>query len=304
MIEAGLVAARFVHYLGVLALAGGALFPLYALTGPEGRAAGLAQALAPWLRRWLLGAATASLLSGLAWLYFALASMAGAASVLSDGATVSAVLLETGFGRVWLARLALAVVILVVLLRSPRPGAALAGLSSLLLVSLALVGHAAAQEGGAGLAHRIADAAHLLAAGLWLGALPPLAALSAGAAASPETLGARAEAVARFSPVGYLAVAALAASGLVNSWFLVGTPEALAGSPYGRVLLLKLALLAAMLAIAAVNRFRLSPLLGQAMDSAGAFRRLRRNIAIEQALAAGLILAVAALGTMAPPAES
>jgi copper resistance protein D len=42
--------------------------------------------------------------------------------------------------------------------------------------------------------------------------------------------------------MGYVAVAVLIASGLINSWFLVGSFAALLGTLYGRLLLVKLSL--------------------------------------------------------------
>jgi len=44
----------------------------------------------------------------------------------------------------------------------------------MLLVSLAGVGHSQIEEGAAGAVHVVSDAAHLLAAGAWLGGLVPL----------------------------------------------------------------------------------------------------------------------------------
>ena len=68
------------------------------------------------------------------------------------------------------------------------------------------------------------DAAHLLAAGAWLGGLLPLGfvlLVSRGAMepARPMDLD---PALLRFSGMGYVAVATLLGTGFVNSWFLVG----------------------------------------------------------------------------------
>ena len=78
---------------------------------------------------------------------------------------------------------------------------------------------------------------------------------------------------------------------------------ALLHTDYGRLLLIKIALFLAMVAIAAVNRFRLTPqLLQQASIAASrdALRQLRRNAAIEALAGAIVIAIVAALGTMPP----
>jgi copper resistance protein D len=48
--------------------------------------------------------------------------------------------------------------------------------------------------------------------------------------------------LSRFSVMGYVAVAVLIASGLINSWYLVGSFAALLGTLYGRPLLVKLSL--------------------------------------------------------------
>ena len=54
-------------------------------------------------------------------------------------------------------------------------------------------------------------------------------------------------------------VAALLGTGIVNAWILVGSLHALLVTEYGRLLMLKLAVFAIMLAFAAVNRFWLTP---------------------------------------------
>jgi copper resistance protein D len=64
-------------------------------------------------------------------------------------------------------------------------------------------------------------------------------------------------ALERFSGVGTVLVGTLVATGLINSWFLVGPEnvEGLLGTDYGLLLALKLALFAGMLALAGANRF-------------------------------------------------
>src|SRR6185312_9042203 len=128
-----------------------------------------------------------------------------------------------------------------------------AGLS---LASLAFVGHAADMEGLAGLGHELNQAAHLLAAGAWLGGLWPLHALLRRAGPDEPAV---ADGVAHFSQMGYIAVALVAATGIVNTCMLVGTIKALFGTAYGRLLIVKVALYLAMVAIALTNRLVLAP---------------------------------------------
>ena len=103
--------------------------------------------------------------------------------------------------------------------------------------------------------------------------------------------------------MGYIAVSALAVSGLINSWFLVGSVSALTGSLYGQLLLTKLCLFAGMLALAALNRFWLVPsLLGATAigQPAVLFARLRRHVFGEQVIGLIIIFIVSMLGMMQP----
>ncbi len=63
----------------------------------------------------------------------------------------------------------------------------------------------------------------------------------------------------RFSSLGLIAVTTLLVTGLINAWFLVGSVPALIETPYGQLLSTKVALLAAIVSIAAVNRLKLRP---------------------------------------------
>jgi copper transport protein len=138
-----------------------------------------------------------------------------------------------------------------------------------------------------------AMAAHGLVIAFWAGSLWPLLHVlrlrGAGAA----------EVVLRFSRAAVIAVAILIASGLILAGLqLDGDPAALVTTPYGQLLLLKLGLVALLLALATYNKFRLTPALTRGED--GAVSRLARSIRLEIA-AVGLILAVTVLLGQAPP---
>jgi copper resistance protein D len=106
----------------------------------------------------------------------------------------------------------------------------------------------------------------------------------------------------RFSGMGYVAVAVLVASGLVNGWYLVGSLAALLGTSYGQLLLVKLCLFAGMVGLALTNRFWLVPSLGRDCEGVRrhALTRLRRHVVAEETLGLLVILIVSALGTMEP----
>lgn len=105
---------------------------------------------------------------------------------------------------------------------------------------------------------------------------------------------------------GSIIVALVLGSGLVNSWMLVGPQNVLSlhTTLYGQLLIAKLFLFAIMLAVAATNRFTLTPALERALQGGGIYRARRRlqiSLIIELSLAAAIIGLVAWLGTLEPP---
>jgi putative copper export protein len=233
------------------------------------------------------------LVSGLMWLLLLSADIAGVpiAQALTGG-TVTTVLTDTRFGNVWLVRGGLIVAALLALaLKRVWPALIL---SVAALAAIAITAHAGARDGLIGWGLLASDMLHLIAAGLWLGSLPALAILLAASDVEPRL---RAAATRRFSGVGIVAVSILIVSGLINALAMLGQPAALIETSYGRVLSVKLALFAAMLACAAVNRLYWTPRL----PFPKAFAGIARLASIEIALGLGVMLAVGVLGTMAPP---
>jgi putative copper resistance protein D len=218
--------------------------------------------------------------------------------------TLGTVLADTLFGRVWLLRLVLAAALGATLFPSRRRAAldpVNAALAGALLASLAFAGHAAGERGMDRVVHLSADAAHLLAAGAWLGALLPLAYVLARARA----LETAERATRRFSIMGIACVGVLIVTGTISAWYTVGSVPGLFGTGYGRVLLAKLALFAAMLALATANRMRWTPRLRAAGGEAPfALRRLRRNAIAETSLGAAVLGAVGVLGVTVPALHS
>ncbi len=137
------------------------------------------------------------------------------------------------------------------------------------------------------------EALHLLAAGLWLGALPPLW-LSLG------RLPARAGATVceRFSPIGLGCVLVIAGTGLAQGIELIGGLPGLLGTHYGQIALVKIALFLLALVFAAMNRLRLTDRLSKdALDARG---RLRLSVAGEGVVGLAIILAAAFLASSMP----
>jgi len=214
----------------------------------------------------------ATFVSALLWLGLqaALASGRPLAEALNLD-TLSSLLSGTQFGRVWEIRLALVALLAGFLFFRDREhdvrdwnalrleGVLLAGG---LMAALAWAGHPAATEGPARSIHLLADTVHLLAAGVWLGGLCPLAILLRWVHRSPDAswIAVAREATRRFSLLGLVGVSTLTLTGIVNGWILVGSIPPLVGTPYGRLLLLKLVLLLPLVGIAATNLLRLKPI--------------------------------------------
>jgi putative copper resistance protein D len=308
MIDAGLIAARILHYAAVTTLAGTSLFPLYTY---RRRREPLPFALDRNLQSVLFIAANIALFSGILWFVFAVANMSGTLDGVLDREMLSTVLGDTSFGKVWIARLVLTIAILVVMWNrfdsksGPRSSVMVPGLAAALLISLAGVGHSQVEEGIAGAIHVVSDAAHLLAAGAWLGGLIPLALILSTDRGDRKVSPAADlnEVLVRFSGMGYFAVATLLGTGLVNSWYLVGNVTALLTTQYGQLLLVKLALFAGMLSLAAINRFWLVPSMSKAnADEDGSIwkSRLRAHVIGEQTLGLLVLSIVSVLGTIRP----
>jgi putative copper resistance protein D len=307
MIDLGLVVARLLHYVAVSTLAGVSLFPLYAYAHAE------PIVLLRWRQGALFATAIAALLSAILWFLFAVANMSGTLADVGDREVLWMVLNETTFGRVWTARLVLSV-IMVGLLWSRlvskfgrRRDLITPVLAAMLLISLAGVGHARIEEGVEGIIHAVSDGGHLLGAGAWLGGLVPLGYIlllhtrESGSVQGSDLN----EVLLRFSCMGYIAVATLIGSGLVNSWFLIGNISGLFATAYGQLLIVKLGLFAGMLALAVSNRFWIvrSLTMARTDDPNGSTAwtaRLRNHVLGEQFLGFMVLVVVSVLGMLRP----
>jgi putative copper resistance protein D len=299
-----MIGARAVHFAATMLASGVVFFAVFiAADAPAAFQSRLAAIAWPAL--------VLSVISGAAWLLLTAQSMSGQplADVVSQG-VIWTVLLQTDFGNDWLVRLVIACLLagtFVPLLAAKRNGsrwitAAAVVLAAALVGSLAWAGHAIGGTGAEGIVHPAADVLHLIAAAAWLGSLPLLALLLAQAQHDDAAHSAARAATLRFSTLGILSVGTLVATGIVNTWYLAGSVEALVGTLYGRLLLVKIALFCGMVAIAAINKFKLTPRLVHDVPAAAALRRLRRNAAAESLIGVIIVIIVAVLGTE-PPAS-
>ncbi len=305
-IDGPLVVIRAIHFAATAMTAGILIFRTV-VAGANSACAVAAMVRSQTLRiAWACLAISAT--SGMIWLLLVAASMSGLSFEESMNADVLwAVVNETQFGLVCEIRLVLAIILAGCLAYDrllPARGLAV-GLSLGQIAALAWTGHAGSTAGEVGVLHLTSDILHLFAAAVWIGGLVSLVLLLSMARNDQTAAGlsfAR-EATQRFSTVGVGVVAVILATGVVNGWILVGSWPALISTGYGRLLMLKIALFAVMLLIAAVNRFWLTPRLAPPSASGPrleALRRLARNSMLEIALALVIFVMVGVLGTLHP----
>lgn len=309
-----LIFVRAVHFAGTLSVAGAAFFNSF-IARPAFRLPGSAELRATVGRRlaWIAWISLVlTLLSGAAWFVLVAQSISDQplASVLSDGGVLQAVLFDTDFGRDWLLRL-LFVALLAGLFAADAGGTqdgrafekrAIVLVAAGLAGTLAWAGHGVGGAGVQGGIHVAADFLHLVAAAAWVGGLLPLAVLLAAANQTSSVAVARTASL-RFSAYGIAAVGLLLLTGAINTWYLAGSIRAVTATDYGHLLLVKIALFLLMLALATVNRVWLTPALaGNAGEKPArhALRQLRRNVVIEIAAGAIILLIVAVLGVTPP----
>lgn len=296
--ETALVVARWVHFECALALFGLSVFVAYAA-----KTARTVPAFRRRASRVLYGLALLTPASALAWWACAAATMSGDPSQAFAPKTLALVLTATSFGHLWSIRLLLTAAALVALAREdrsarPAASAALVLCTGALAVTLSGAGHAWAALGLTGTLLRVSDPLHLAAAGLWMGSLLGLALLFATPAARAAT---DLPAISRrVSAIGLGSVAVLAATGIVDAVVLVGSPNGLLSTPYGRLLGVKILFFLLAIALAAVNRFFA---LGRLRADARQDGALRRGLLVEQGAIALILLAVAAFGILPPPAS-
>ena len=282
VIIAGLAIVKFVDLSALMLLLGCGAFPLYTKK-PDG-------VLHGYLRRLVLTSAMIALISGLLWFAFP-----------GPG-------LNTTFGQILIVRMLLIAGASILFARKSADvtWSVAVVLCAIAVATIAWTGHA--RNGviaGAGL-HLLGDMLHMIAAGLWIGALAWLLLLLI-----PHTQAPRGEiehALAGFSGIGPGVVATLVVTGIANSLFLIGPQSALSlwRRAYGLTLLIKLALFGLMFALAVVNRYRLTPRLAIAAEggsSEQALQAFKGTIAAETILAVLVLAAVAVMGVLPPPTD-
>jgi putative copper resistance protein D len=277
-----LVLCRFLHFSVVLMLFGAWLFRPWLL---KSEAPELDRHLAR-LAHWLTAIA---LISGVVWALLITASMAGSAAAAFNPDTLALVLGNTFFGQVWRWHLLINGLLLALLLTPWRSSTPLRlALSAWLLATLAPVGHGAMLDGVSGQMLILNQVIHLTCVGAWLGGLLLLLMILRQPDAALRRV------LQRFSGIGYVLVAGLLLTGLINVRVLTGQwwPTPLF-SGFALILLIKAFLVLGMLGLALLNRLRIS-------DCEQRTEALKRSVMLEWLLGIGAVAAVSLLGTLPP----
>jgi copper transport protein len=190
------------------------------------------------------------------------------------------------------------------------PGRALAlGLPpTVAIAAISWAGHGS--SGPDRTANVVIDALHGLATAAWLGGLVGLSVLAIPATRAlgrDDRVRLGAGVVVRFSALALGAVGLLVVTGVYRALAELGSAADLVDTGYGRALLVKLGLFAAMLGTGAYNRMVVHPrleraALGLAETDRGAGAALRVSVRAELVLAAALLVSVAVLVSLSPPA--
>lgn len=329
----GLPVARFIHHLAMSVAVAAAIFAalvIPASAGPRQRQRKHATAEHPLYARTLLIAQCAGVvwtLAALAVLVLSFSSLSGLPVSVSE--TFSGGLwdfvLSIATGQAWLivAIIAGLFATIVTAVRSPLAMGLSAVLGLVAIVPMALVGHSSSGDDHIAAVNSLG--LHLLGVIIWVGGLvclallaPTLAqtstALRAGEQGGAEILG---TVLRRFSVLASLAIALVAASGVINAALRVFHIEELITTDYGRMLLVKLVCTVALAIIGFLHRNWIipqlaGPLVGTAATGTAPTSRSSRSprsvskllwqlVLVEVAIMAAVMGVSTVLGRTAPP---
>lgn len=305
------VISRWFVFTGILVAVGAVVFDLWVLRGDpetrdEGRdseafpAAGVAARIGAFAAIVLILGALGRLINELVIFRDPFEPWAAELNLLVTG---------TSFGTSWMLQFGLGLLACVSFLVASRGASARLPIPALVVALLATVGlaitpaysgHAAGSQQFRTLAIS-SDVIHVAAGGIWLGTLAVIAGVSRAARRRGRPLGRERLVtwIGTFSPAALVSAAALGVTGVFASWLHLDTVSSLWATPYGQRLLMKVAVLAVILAFGAYN-WKKSRGEIAANDELG---RLPRSVTLELAAGLVILLVTAVLVTTPPPGE-
>ena len=273
--SAAAVVFRWILYLGLIALFGAGFFSVAIDRRPQRSVLRLA---------------------GMGWLAAVTGTLAVIAVQWSESGADLSTVVGSSIGLAALERLlaaiAMTIAVVGILLSSPTPsrwrfGLLAATAAAAMLIDV-MTGHAAA--GRLSAVQVAVQWLHIVAAGLWIGGLAAVLLHVRGAPSDEKGL-----AVRRFSRWAGYALAIVALTGIVRAIDEVGRIDALLGTDFGRLVVVKSALLGVLALLGATNRFINVP------RAARMLAGLRRIGSAEVTLGAVVLLAAGLLVNLVPP---
>jgi len=154
--------------------------------------------------------------------------------------------------------------------------------AALLIVSFSFDGHTVSK--GQRVVHALVNVVHVAAGAIWVGGVAALAALLIirRRRGTPDRA---ASLIVRFSGIATVALAAVAAAGVLMAWIVLESFDELTGSEWGKILLLKTAAVGLAALGGAYNHFRLRPRLEANADDPALEAEFRSSL-----IAEGLVL--------------
>lgn len=273
------VAGRWAFYWGLALLFAGALARLVVFRSATPKP-------------WMLWAAWAVAALGLLGMFLAERAAVGVSAVDLLGSERGRLLTARGL----IVFIALGATAAVALHRRFWTSVALAVAAAAAMLVHAFAGHAGAAESARAL-HVGVQWLHILGVGAWVGGLVWLL---VGMRTQPDE--ARRGAARRFSALATVALPAVAATGVLRAFNLVGLePRRLVETGFGLTVLGKVALFGGLFALGAYNRYRIIPRLSSA---SGLLSRLRRSVGAEVALGAAVFGLTGIMAGLPPPAQT
>jgi copper transport protein len=286
-----MIMARWLGFLALFCLIGAVSFRYLIL----GRISRLGPPADPFALIASTGAATFGLFAAVALAVATVAKLYGETLAMNT-VSVRTILFDTGWGWAWIAQMAAALIAIVAfrIAHSERSGGWSLAAPCALVVAItpALTGHAISSDEA--LFAVPLDILHVIAGSVWLGTLAVIVIVGIGAALkTPGTVGVGvrvASMINAFSPIALVCGATIVASGIIASLFHLEPLSTLWTSGYGKVLILKLALVGLLFTVGAWNWRRVKPTLGGDPGVAALARSARMEL-----VAGAMVLAVTAL---------
>lgn len=232
--------------------------------------------------------------------------------IAQAGAAVRTMIADSHFGLAWVVGMGpLAAAALAAGIRAPvrwRRSLALFRLCAIAVFfyTRSMVSHAAAESDLNPAI--VADWIHLCMVSVWMGVVF-IAALRTLAGAAPVQVEGREDVAAYIGKLSLSATVALAgigATGLFNAWHNLGSLANLAGHAYGKLLAVKLCLVAFAVLLGGFNRFKVMPALSKELSNTGerdlpSLRTFKRVLRIEAIVLLAVLACAALLSSTAPP---